>query len=107
MLLSGDGNDGTDATNARYSLSELPDAWHNADAPALRHLDGANYAFADGHVKSMKPTSTYSRNQFNMWAVNTSLNLTSTVIPSNLATAEAAAARRSDDRTDPPETGLD
>lgn len=51
LLLIGDGNDGTDATNARYSLRELRTAWQHADAPAMRHMDGANYAFADGHVK--------------------------------------------------------
>ncbi len=51
VLLCGDGNDSTDATNARYSLSELPATWRKADAPSLRHMDGADYAFADGHVK--------------------------------------------------------
>ncbi len=50
-LMFGDGNDGTDATNARYSLSELPPAW----APTKRHRDGANYSFADGHAKWLTP----------------------------------------------------
>jgi len=54
VLLNGEGNDGTDAANARYSLSEQPTAWRNADSPVMRHLQGANYAFADGHVKWMK-----------------------------------------------------
>ena len=50
-FLHGDGNDGTDATNARYSLNELPSGW----PAAKRHLDGANYSFTDGHVKWLKP----------------------------------------------------
>ncbi len=55
-LLLGDGNDGTEATNARYSLKQLPAAWRtDANSPAMRHLEGANYAFADGHVKWFKP----------------------------------------------------
>ena len=55
-LMLGDGNDGTDATNARYSLKQLPAAWRtDANSPAMRHYEGANYAFADGHVKWFKP----------------------------------------------------
>jgi prepilin-type processing-associated H-X9-DG protein len=55
-ILLGDGNDGTDATNARYSLSTLPAAWRtDKSSPAHRHLEGANYAFVDGHVKWIKP----------------------------------------------------
>ncbi len=50
-LLNGDGNDSTDTANARYSLSALPSGW----PPAKRHLDGANYSYADGHVKWSKP----------------------------------------------------
>lgn len=55
ILLNGEGNDGTDATNARYSLDSLPAAWDSAEHPALRHLDGANYSFMDGHVKWLRP----------------------------------------------------
>ena len=37
-------------------LSQLPTAWLNdSNSPAHRHLDGAYYAFADGHVKRLKP----------------------------------------------------
>ncbi len=43
--------DGTDATNARYSLSSIPAAW----PPSKRHREGGNYAFSDGHVKWLKP----------------------------------------------------
>ena len=39
-----------------YHLSQLPAAWREDErSPATRHLDGANYAFADGHVKWLKP----------------------------------------------------
>lgn len=52
MFLFGDGNDGHDATNARYSLRAWPSSWWNDHAtPVWRHLDGANYCYADGHVK--------------------------------------------------------
>ena len=59
-ITSGDGNDGTDVTDARYSLSALPPQWLSDEkSPAYRHLyghlGGANYAFADGHVKWFKP----------------------------------------------------
>ena len=58
VFFFGDGNDGTDATNARYSLSTLPAAWKtDKNSPAFRHstdLVGLNFAFADGHVKWLK-----------------------------------------------------
>ena len=59
-VISGDGNDGTEVTNARYSLNSLPLQWITSKgSPALRHPEknpsGANYAFADGHVKWFKP----------------------------------------------------
>lgn len=51
-IFLGDGNDGTDRTDARYSLSKIPQSWRqNEKSPLYRHLDGANFAFADGHVK--------------------------------------------------------
>jgi prepilin-type processing-associated H-X9-DG protein len=54
-IMAGDGNDGTDMTNARYNRSNLPSVWLNNDkSPARRHLDTANYLFADGHVKASK-----------------------------------------------------
>ena len=52
LLVCGDGNDGTDLTDARYSLSNFPAQWmSNQNSPMFRHLGGANYLFADGHVK--------------------------------------------------------
>ena len=39
-----------------YHLSQLPDAWRTSEnSPTTRHFDVANYLFADGHVKWMKP----------------------------------------------------
>ncbi len=38
------------------NLSQLPASWiRDSNSPAHRHLDGANYAFADGHVKWYEP----------------------------------------------------
>lgn len=52
LILLGDGRDDApfDAT-----LNSFPDAWRrDENSPAWRHLETANYAFADGHVKSLK-----------------------------------------------------
>ena len=50
------GGDGADNQNAFSHLSQLPGAWRkDASSPALRHLNGANYLFIDGHVKSFNP----------------------------------------------------
>ena len=51
LIFVGDGLDNaTDAT-----LFSLPTRWRTVrDSPAWRHLDGANYSFADGHVKWLK-----------------------------------------------------
>ncbi|MBV9469685.1 MAG: DUF1559 domain-containing protein, partial [Abitibacteriaceae bacterium] len=55
-VFAGDGNDGSDLTNARYSKSSFPSAWLNgAKSPLRRHLDGANYAWLDGHIKWYQP----------------------------------------------------
>lgn len=52
-ILSGDGPDNAVTWS---SLSQLPvDATTNSDSFAQRHLEGANYGFADGHVKWFKP----------------------------------------------------
>jgi len=54
----GDGNDGTDLTNARYSVSALPPQWiSDPHSPLHRHNDYGNYLFADGHVKAQKADS--------------------------------------------------
>ena len=55
ILLLGDGNDGTDLTNARYHLMSIPAKWRgDVKSPLYRHTETANFAFADGHVKSLK-----------------------------------------------------
>lgn len=53
----GEGNDGKDATDARYHLLSIPEIWRkDENSPLHRHLDGANFAFADGHVKWLPAT---------------------------------------------------
>lgn len=55
-IMLGDGNDGADVADATYNLASLPPSWvTDPSKPAFRHLDGANYAFADGHVRWLKP----------------------------------------------------
>lgn len=52
LILMGDGKADApfDAT-----LAQLPATWlQDENSPAWRHLDTANYAFADGHVKALK-----------------------------------------------------
>lgn len=52
----GDGNDGVDVADARYSKASLPANWlSDSNSPAYRHFVGANYAYADGHVKWTRP----------------------------------------------------
>jgi prepilin-type processing-associated H-X9-DG protein len=56
ILLLGDGNDGSDLTDARYNLRALPAGWINDEnSPAYRHNGLANYGFLDGHVKALAP----------------------------------------------------
>jgi prepilin-type processing-associated H-X9-DG protein len=55
-LLAGDGDGGAAQSNARYAINALPRAWTStARSPARRHLDSANYAYTDGHIKWLKP----------------------------------------------------
>jgi prepilin-type processing-associated H-X9-DG protein len=50
MLGDGDGN--SPQSTASYAINHLPASWlQSANSPAKRHLGGAHYAFADGHVK--------------------------------------------------------
>ena len=56
LIALGDGNDGGDATDARYSIEALPPQWiSDKNSPSYRHQEGANYGFADGHVKWSRP----------------------------------------------------
>jgi general secretion pathway protein G len=55
-LLTGDGNDGREVADGTYNKTSLPAQWLNDyNSPAYRHLGGANYGFADGHVKWLRP----------------------------------------------------
>lgn len=57
-ILSGEG--AADA-NADSNLSQFPDSWRKDESsPAWRHLDGANYLFVDGHVKSYSAKKLFS-----------------------------------------------
>jgi len=63
LILLGDG--GGNGSNARYAMRGFPANWRSmGDEQAKyeiqppwfqRHLGGANYAFADGHVKWLRP----------------------------------------------------
>jgi prepilin-type processing-associated H-X9-DG protein len=44
--MNGDGTGGA----SNHNVSQVPNS-----AAATRHLEGANYAFADGHVKWFRP----------------------------------------------------
>ena len=56
VIISGDGDGGSSESTASYSIDQLPEYWRTSlHSPAKRHLDGANYAFVDGHVKWLKP----------------------------------------------------
>lgn len=56
LIMLAEGNDGLDYSNSRYSKKMLPPEWRNdQNSPAYRHKGGANYGFADGHVKWFKP----------------------------------------------------
>jgi prepilin-type processing-associated H-X9-DG protein len=55
-IMLGEGDGGSPESTARYALDHFTVPWlQSSDSPLKRHLDGANYAFADGHVKWFKP----------------------------------------------------
>ena len=49
--------DGASKSPPDFAVSQLPKSWKAKDFPAMRHRwrTVANYAFADGHVKWLKP----------------------------------------------------
>lgn len=63
LILAGEGDDGLDIADARYSKSSWPLAWEaNRQSPLFRHLtdevwaeQGSFFVFADGHVKWLLP----------------------------------------------------
>lgn len=64
LVLAGEGDDGVDTTDARYSKTSWPSAWqNNPKSPLFRHLSheiwatrGAYTLFADGHAKLLSPS---------------------------------------------------
>jgi prepilin-type processing-associated H-X9-DG protein len=54
-LLVGDGNDGSDNSNATYNKTSFGSWLDDQSSPMYRHLGGANYLFVDGHIKWLKP----------------------------------------------------
>jgi prepilin-type processing-associated H-X9-DG protein len=56
LIMLGDGDGASAESTASYAISRIPLSWlQSSDSPMKRHLDGANYAFADGHVKWLIP----------------------------------------------------
>ncbi|MDQ3813290.1 MAG: DUF1559 domain-containing protein [Armatimonadota bacterium] len=53
------------------------------------HLSSTNFLFADGHVKSMRPTATQLYGSLNMWATDTSQGASSNTLRGGLASQEA------------------
>jgi prepilin-type processing-associated H-X9-DG protein len=59
IVLLAEGNDGFDIADARYAMPSTPPHWlGNQESPVHRHLDGAYYAFLDGHVKWLSGRTT-------------------------------------------------
>jgi prepilin-type processing-associated H-X9-DG protein len=59
-ITMGDGDGRSKASDARYSIAALPKSWtETKGSPARRHeeggAEGANYCYADGHVKFLTP----------------------------------------------------
>lgn len=62
VFLLGDGATGQDQADGRYSFKTLPAQWSaNPLSPLHRHRGGANYLFADGHVKWLAVAGLASR----------------------------------------------
>lgn len=56
VIVFGDGDGGSQESTASYVITRLPTSWRQAKgSPATRHNGRANYAFADGHVKTLRP----------------------------------------------------
>lgn len=55
-LAVGEGNDGTDLTDATYNITHLPSHWlDDTNMPPWRHMGGGNYLYADGHGAWQRP----------------------------------------------------
>jgi prepilin-type processing-associated H-X9-DG protein len=56
LIMLGDGDGGSPESTASYAISRFPSSWlQSSESPIKRHLEGANYEFADGHLKWLKP----------------------------------------------------
>ena len=56
LIILGDGDGGSPQSTASYAINHIPISWLKlVGSPAVRHRSGANYAFADGHVKWLEP----------------------------------------------------
>lgn len=56
LIMLGDGDGASPASTASYAINRLPSSWLQLPVPPMtRHLGGANYAFADGHIKWLEP----------------------------------------------------
>jgi len=71
LIILGDGDGNSPESTASYAINHLPSAWIQLpDSPAKRHLGGANYAFADGHVKWLKPNLKPDPNDSSTLSIN-------------------------------------
>lgn len=67
VILLGEGSDGRDKTGAAYSKTALPPLWlKNDGSPLRRHLGGANYLFADGHIAWLRADTIAAKDRM-MW----------------------------------------
>ncbi|MCS7254775.1 MAG: DUF1559 domain-containing protein [Armatimonadetes bacterium] len=58
-----------DSTDFEISVASNTHGFLRTGADALRHLEGANYLFADGHVKWLRPTHVLCSSSRCMWSV--------------------------------------
>ena len=65
-IMTGDGEGSAPTWNSWLKLPA--DAKTNSSSPAQRHTDGANYGFADGHVKFFKPQLLAAQTKSNPFA---------------------------------------
>ncbi len=74
LIVVGDSTGGSHqmsfAADTLYTYRAVTGTLTSADTGALRHMDGANYGFADGHVKWMKPTSITDEPTKCLWAIS-------------------------------------
>lgn len=56
-VMVGDGDGGSQDSNATYNLSSIPNSLPGSDPPPWfrRHMSGANYLFVDGHADWLRP----------------------------------------------------